>query len=142
MFVGHEREAHMEKRVINPWKWQDQYGFSQAIEVKSGGRVLYCAGQTSTDAAGKLMHAGDMKGQINLALDNLEVVLEKAGMSLSNVVRLDYLTSNVDMLLESYGTLVGRLTKAGCQPASTLLGVARLAFPDMLIEIEATAVAA
>jgi enamine deaminase RidA (YjgF/YER057c/UK114 family) len=131
----------MDKRAINPWKWQDQYGFSQAIEVKSGGRVLYCAGQTSTNAEGALMHAGDMKGQITLALDNLEVVLEKAGMNLSNVVRLDYFTSNVDLLLENYGVLAGRLAKAGCQPASTLLGVARLAFPDMLIEIEATAVA-
>ena len=59
----------MEKITINPWKWQDQFGFSQAIEVKSAERVLYCAGQTSTDAAGKVMHAGDMKGQINLVLD-------------------------------------------------------------------------
>lgn len=131
----------MEKKAINPWKWQDQYGFSQAIEVKGGERVVYCAGQTSTNAEGALMHAGDMKGQIHLALDNLEAVLEKAGMSLSNVVRLDYFTSNVDLLLENYGALVGRLAKAGCKPASTLLGVARLAFPDMLIEIEATAVA-
>lgn len=131
----------MEKKPVNPWKWQDQFGFSHAIEVKGGERVLYCAGQTSNGADGKVMHAGDMKGQINLALDNLETVLKQAGMSLSNVVRLNYYTPNVDLLLENYGVLVGRLAKAGCQPASTLLGVARLAFPELLIEIEATAVA-
>jgi len=131
----------MEKKTVNPWKWQNEYGFSQAIEVKGGERVLYCAGQTSNDPDGTVKHAGDMKGQINLALDNLETVLKQAGMSLSNVVRLNYYTPNVDLLLENYGVLVGRLAKAGCQPASTLLGVARLAFPEFLIEIEATAVA-
>lgn len=131
----------MEKKPVNPWRWQDQFGFSQAVEVKAGERVLYCAGQTSSDAEGKTQHAGDMKGQINLALDNLETVLEQAGMSLSNVVRLNYYTPNVDLLLQNYGVLVARLDKAGCKPASTLLGVARLAFPDLLIEIEATAVA-
>ncbi|HUY18184.1 MAG TPA: RidA family protein [Candidatus Binataceae bacterium] len=131
----------MEKKPINPWKWQDQFGFSHAIEVKGGERVLYCAGQTSSNADGQTMHAGDMKGQINLALDNLEAVLKQAGMSLSNVVRLNYYTPDVDLLLENYGVLVGRLAKAGCQPASTLLGVARLAFKELLIEIEATAVA-
>jgi enamine deaminase RidA (YjgF/YER057c/UK114 family) len=131
----------MEKNLVNPWKWQDRFGFSQAIEVKGGERVLYCAGQTSSNADGTVMHAGDMKGQITLTLDNLETVLKEAGMSLSNVVRLNYYTPNVDLLLEHYGVLVGRLAKAGCQPASTLLGVARLAFPELLIEIEATAVA-
>jgi enamine deaminase RidA (YjgF/YER057c/UK114 family) len=131
----------MEKKLVNPWKWQDQFGFSHAIEVKGGERVLYCAGQTSNAPDGKVMHVGDMKGQINMALDNLETVLKQAGMSLSNVVRLNYYTPNVDLMLEHYGVLAGRLAKAGCQPASTLLGVARLAFPELLIEIEATAVA-
>lgn len=130
----------MEKKPVNPWKWQDQFGFSQAIEVKGAERTLYCAGQTSSDAEGKTLNVGDMKGQINQALDNLETVLKKAGMNLSNVVRLNYYTPNVDLMLENYGVLAGRLSKAGCQPASTLLGVARLAFPDLLIEIEATAV--
>jgi len=131
----------METKTVNPWKWQDQFGFSQAIEVKGAERVLYCAGQTSTNADGSVKHAGDMKGQINLALDNLEIVLKQAGMTLSNVVRLNYYTPSVDALFEHYGALVGRLSAAGCQPASTLLGVKRLPFPELLIEIEATAVA-
>lgn len=86
------------------------------------------------------MHAGDMAGQINQAFDNLERILQEAGYTLANVVRLNYYTTDVDLLLENYGVLVGRLTAAGAQPSSTLLGVTRLAFPDWLIEIEATAV--
>ena len=42
----------MERRILNPWTWQDTYGFVQANEVTGGQRVVYCAGQTSVDADG------------------------------------------------------------------------------------------
>ena len=54
---------------------------------------------------------------------------------------LNYYTTDVDLLLQNWDALTTRLDAAGCRPASTLLGVTRLAFPDWLIEIEATAVA-
>ena len=62
-------------KLVNPWKWQDNFGFSQAIDVRQAGRVLYCAGQTSVDAAGAPLHAGDMAAQLTQAFDNLETVL-------------------------------------------------------------------
>ena len=74
------------------------------------------------------------------ALDNLEAVLEEAGARLSDVVRLNIYTTDVDRFLEAYGSLAGRQAEAGCRPASTLVGVTRLAYPEMLVEIEATAV--
>jgi enamine deaminase RidA (YjgF/YER057c/UK114 family) len=131
----------MERRTINPWTWQDEFGFAQAVEVTAGSRVLYCAGQTPSDANGQTLHAGDMAGQITAALDNLEAVLTAAGMSLSNVVRLNYFTTDLDAFFGAHGVLLERLNAAGIRPASTLLGVTRLAFPDLLVEIEATAVA-
>jgi enamine deaminase RidA (YjgF/YER057c/UK114 family) len=129
----------MERKMVNPWAWQDQFGFSQGIDTQGGQSVLYCAGQASTDGEGATVHAGDMAGQINQAFDNLEKVLQEAGYTLANVVRLNYYTTDVDLLLANYGVLVNRLATAGVQPSSTLLGVTRLAFPDWLIEIEATA---
>ena len=131
----------MDRRVINPWTWQDQFAFVQANEVSGAQRIVLCAGQTSVDAAGHPMHVGDMRAQLGLALDNLETVLRRAGMTLANVVRLNYYTTDVDALLGAWDLLAGRLSAAGCRPASTLLGVARLAFPELLVEIEATAVA-
>ena len=131
----------MERRIINPWTWQDQFGFVQANEVSGGGRVLYCSGQTSVDAEGRPVHAGDMRAQITQVLDNLETVLGKAGFALGNVVRLNYYTPNIDLFLANWDVLGGRLAKAGCRPASVALQVSRLAFPDLLIEMEATAVA-
>ena len=131
----------MERRIINPWSWQDQFGFVQAHEVSGAGRVLLCAGQTSTDAEGRPVHPGDMRAQVALALDNLEAVLREAGLALADVARLNYYTTDVDAFFGAYDIVMERLAGAGCRPASTLLGVARLAFPELLVEIEATAVA-
>ena len=131
----------MEKRLINPWTWQDNFGFSQAIEFKNHERVLVCAGQTSVDENGSPVNAGDMSAQIGKALDNLEAVLAKAGMNLGNVVRLNIYTTDVNAIFPALPIWAGRLKAAGCQPASTLLGVASLAFPELMVELEATAVA-
>lgn len=127
----------MEQRQINPWKWQDQFGFSQGIETTSAGRVLYCAGQASVDENGKPVHAGDMRKQIEQAFRNLETVLKAAGYGLENVVRLNYYTTDVDAFLAA-GDVVGQCL-AGTQPPGTLLGISKLAFPGLMIEMEATA---
>ena len=130
----------MERRIINPWTWQDQFGFVQANEVSGEQRTLICSGQTSVDADGSPVHVGDMAGQINQALDNLETVLGEAGFKMSDVMRLNYYTTDVDGFLEAAEMAGRRLGESGCRAASTLLGVTRLAFPELLVEIEATAV--
>ena len=132
----------MEQRRLNPWRWQDQFGFSQAVEVTGAQRVVYCAGQTSTGADAQTLHGDDMAGQTGQALDNLETVLGEAGMTLANVVRLNYYVTDIERFFADGAQVLGeRLARAGIQPASTLLEVSRLAFPDLLVEIEATAVA-
>ena len=99
-----------------------------------------CAGQTSNDADGNPLHGGDMAAQITQSLDNLETVLSQAGLKLSDVARLNYYTTDVDQFIGSGEVLGKRLAEGGCRPASTLLGVSRLWHPDILVEIEATAV--
>ena len=131
----------MEQRKVNPWTWQDQYGFSQAIEVTGAARVLYCAGQTSSGPDGATLHGDDMGAQCRQAFDNLETVLEHAGMTFANVVRLDYYVTDVERFFAEGAPVAGERLAGTVQPAGTLLGVSRLAFPDLLIEIEATAVA-
>jgi enamine deaminase RidA (YjgF/YER057c/UK114 family) len=103
--------------------------------------VLVCAGQISIDAASMtVLHPGDMRAQIIQALDNIEGVLGEAGFELADVARLNYYTTDVDAFLGAADAAAQRLAARGCQPASTLLGVNRLVFPDVLVEIEATAV--
>ena len=131
----------MEREIVNPWQWQDQYGFVQANALTGPQRVVVCAGQTAMDADGKPQHAGDMRAQVALALDNVETVLAQAGLELGDVVRMNYYVTDIDAFFGAADVLGARLQAAGCRPASTVLGVARLAFPEFLIEIEATAAA-
>lgn len=131
----------METRAINPWTWQDHYGFNQAIEISGQQRLLICSGQTSVDENGAPVNAGDMAAQVTQALDNLEAVLTKAGMTLQNVVRLNVYTTDVDAILGAFGAIPERLGAAGSKQATTLLGVAKLFHPDIMVELEATAVA-
>lgn len=91
------------------------------------------------DANGKVTCVDDIRGQIEVAMKNVETVLAAAGPSLTNVVRLNFYTTDVDGLFAHYDVIASRLAAVGCQPSSTLLGVTRLAFPELLIEIEATA---
>ena len=130
----------MERRIINPWTWQEQFGFNHGHEVTGAERTLFLAGQVSLDGDGQLVHEGDMAGQISKSIDNIETVLEAADMTFANIVRLIIYTTDVDLLLEN-GAALARFGQAGSKQAQTLLGVARLAFPELLVELEATAVA-
>jgi enamine deaminase RidA (YjgF/YER057c/UK114 family) len=130
----------MERRIVNPWTWQDAFGFVQANDLTDARRVVLCAGQLAADADGHLLHPGDMAAQIRQTLDNLETVLKAAGMTLANVVRLNYFTTDVDAFVRAADVLGERLAAGNCRPASTLLGVTRLFYPDQVVELEATAV--
>ncbi|MCC6847028.1 MAG: RidA family protein [Deltaproteobacteria bacterium] len=130
----------MERRAINPWTWQDAMGFVQAMEIGPATRTLVCSGQTSVDANGSPLHAGDMAAQLRQAVANLEAVLVAGGFDLTDVVRLNYYTTDIDGFMQgAAGGGLMRLAEVNCRPASTLLGVARLFHPDLMVEIEATA---
>jgi enamine deaminase RidA (YjgF/YER057c/UK114 family) len=128
-------------KQINPWPWSASLGFSQGILAESPSRILLCDGQVSLDENGAVRHPGDIRAQLGQSLDNLETVLRQAGMSLANIARLVIYTTDVDALIPHLELLGARLGAAGTQPAETLLGVSRLAFPDLLVELEATAIA-
>ena len=131
----------MQRAPVNPWPWSLGFAFNQAELIEGHRRVLVCSGQTATDGDGQPQHPGDMAAQLTLALDNLETVLAAAGLGLADVVRLGVFTTDVDRLLEHYQVVVDRLEAAGVRPPSTLLGVTRLAAPELLVELEATAMA-
>ena len=131
----------LERTAVNPVTWSLELGFNQGEVVSGATRTLYCSGQTSMDAEGKPRHEGDIAAQLALSVDNLEAVLAEAGMSLANLVRLTVYTTDVDALFPHYGVLAARLGAAGVAPATTMLGVSRLAIPGQLVELEGTAVA-
>ena len=131
----------MQKNIINPWSWQKRHGFVQANEISDANRVIFISGQTSVDDEGNIMYIGDMRNQLEQALNNLEAVLAHAGMDLSNIVHLNIFTTDIRALMQEEDYFKKRLMKSGCQHAGTLLGVTALAFTGLMVAIEATAAA-
>lgn len=129
----------MDSREINPWSWQDGFGFAHAREVDGAQRILTLSGQCATDKDGAPRHPGDMAGQLALAVANLGTVLEAAGMGYGNVQGIRIFTTDMDATLANWDALIAPFKAAGHRPASTLVGVSRLFSPDLLVEVEATA---
>lgn len=131
----------MQQRVINPWTWQEPFGYQQGHEAAGAERTLWISGQTSTGADGSPLHEGDMGAQIRQVFDNINAVLTDADMTPANLVRIQILTTDIDLYFQHMHELNSRLTDAGSQHTSTVMGIVRLAMPQLLVEIEATAVA-
>ena len=129
----------MQREDINPWDWSKAFGFSQGVALSGANRVLVCSGQTAVGADGSPPTTDDMQQQVRSALANLGVVLAGAGMSPADVVKITVYTTDVDATLAAWGAVTE--TFGTNLPASTLVGVTRLAFPDLMVEIEAIAAA-
>lgn len=128
----------MKRTQINPWTWQEPYGFSQGWKIDGGKSLIVVSGQASIDAEGNVVHEGDIKAQVRLTFENLRTVLERAGASLEDIVKLG--TFLVDMKdLPDYGQVQAEFFRGG-KPAQTLVQVSSLALPGMLVEVEAWAV--
>ena len=128
----------MEKRSINPWQWQDERSYVQAVEVKDVKGTLYCAGQAAVEADGRSSTA-DMKTQLLLAIANLEKVIEQAGYECKNIVRLNVYTTSTDELWSCFDVLQAWIAKQGIKQATTLMEVPKL-FETLTVELEATVV--
>jgi 2-iminobutanoate/2-iminopropanoate deaminase len=129
----------MEKRIINPWTWQDELSYVQAVEVKAAEGTLYCAGQAAVHPDGTSSDA-DMRTQLGLAIENLETVISKAGYECRNIVRLTiYSTSSDEFIKKCFDVFQEFVAKHGMKQAVTVVQVVALN-ETLNIELEATVV--
>jgi len=102
----------------------------------SPGELVFFAGQIPLDERGNLVGRGDFAAQAKQVFSNLRRVLEATGCSPADVLKIKYFLVGVDLeRLHTLRTLVDSMFP-GPKPASTLLGVASLANPEILIEVE------
>lgn len=128
----------MNKLQVNPWQWQDRAGFSQGWRVDDASSLVFVSGQAPISADGQLVGEGDFHAQARLVFENLRTVLEQAGATLDDVVKLTVFLTDMSRLPD-YTRIKGTFFR-GEQPASTAIGVTALARPEMMVEVEAIAI--
>jgi 2-iminobutanoate/2-iminopropanoate deaminase len=133
-----QTKNQMEKKIINPWEWQNQRSYVQAVEVKHAASTLYISGQTAINAEGESSHA-DMKTQLSEAIQSLEKVINESGYDPANIVRLNVYTTSTEELLTCFDVFQKWITKHGIQQTTTVLEVKGL-FETLKVELEATLV--
>ena len=128
----------MEKRIINPWQWQDERNYVQAVEVKNVESTLYISGQTAINNDG-ISSNEDMESQLIHALKNLEKVISEAGYENKGIVRLNIYTTSTAELWPHFHVFQNWIVKHGIKQSTTMLEVKSL-FETLKVEMEATVV--
>ena len=126
------------KTIRNPEALGSPATYSNGIEVSAKARTLYVAGQVAWDKNGVIVPGGIVE-QTKAAFANIELILKSAGMSLSDVVKTTIFLVNPDDFSGFASTRSGILKDV--KPASTLVYIKQLIRPELLVEIEAVAVA-
>jgi enamine deaminase RidA (YjgF/YER057c/UK114 family) len=128
----------MHKEVFGAPTVYSPLRYAQGVKT-TGGTIVWISGQVSQDRDGKVVHRGEFAGQARQALANLKAMVEAAGGTIHDIVKVTtYLTDL--RYREELARIRAEFFPDGKLPASTLVGVTGLADPDMLVEIEAIAV--
>jgi enamine deaminase RidA (YjgF/YER057c/UK114 family) len=129
----------MSNQYLNPVTLFDAspFGFSQAVVSRANG-TAYLSGQAAWDRSGRLSGGADFAAQVTAALANVVRAAQAVGAQATDVVRVRvYIVNHTPDKLGVLGKAMVDCFGGHALPASTVIGVAALALPELLVEIEA-----
>lgn len=130
----------MERIAINPPQLFTGKAFSQTFSISGHQRLIFVSGQVDCGVDGKVRHPGDLEAQLVGTLDNLRIALEAQGCTLQNLVNVHiYVTDLKPEDCTRIREIRSGYFDAEKPPAVSLLGVERLAFEGLRVEVEAMA---
>jgi enamine deaminase RidA (YjgF/YER057c/UK114 family) len=98
----------MNRTAVNPTDWGLQFSMNQGEVVEGLTRYLHFSGQVALEADAeaemgiRVVHEGDMRGQMEAALSNVDAILAGAGMTRENILSLRFFTTDIDGFLQNY----------------------------------------
>jgi enamine deaminase RidA (YjgF/YER057c/UK114 family) len=140
---AHAQDSNIKIEKFNHSEWTKGI-FSEAVTVTGIGnaKMVYLAGVGAEDEngpRGKIRHPGDFTEQCKYAYDKIKRVLAAHGAQLSDVVKVTTYMTDLRYRLDM-GKCIGASWGGVTFPVHTLIGVAALAFPEMIVEVDATAI--
>lgn len=128
----------MAKTTLNPDGLPVPRGSYSLVNIAQPGRMVFIAGQTSSDHDGKVVGVGDARAQTRFVLEKIQRAVEAAGGTINDVVAMNVFSTDVKYHRDINET---RREVLGTNfPTSTMVQVVALARPELLIEINAIAV--
>jgi len=125
---------------INPDDLSKNPAFTQVVIVTGPAKTIYIGGQDAVDASGAIVGKGDIKGQAEQVLKNLQTALKASGAELEHIIKWNVYIVQGQPLRPAFEVFQRTLGHKPNPPAITMMFVAGLANPDFLVEMDAIAV--
>lgn len=130
----------MQKKFINPKTMPPTFGYSHVVEASNAKRTIYISGQVAINTDGQIVGINDLATQTRQVFENIKIALETSDLNFNDVVKLTFFLTDISQMA-IVRDIRDQYIGTNNPPASSAVEVRKLINDNLLIEIEAIAVA-
>ncbi|PGB50728.1 RidA family protein [Bacillus anthracis] len=130
----------MQKKFINPKTMPPTFGYLHVVEASNAKRTIYISGQVAINTDGQIVGINDLATQTRQVFENIKIALETSDLNFNDVVKLTFFLTDISQMA-IVRDIRDQYIDTNNPPASSAVEVRKLINDNLLIEIEAIAVA-